>query len=351
MPSTPTPPPPPTSPAPPPPSQSAAGRAPLRSALKQSSSTPAPPEGSQPPPPAPSPSGSDDSAATTPHNHLHAEAHARHRVRAARAALEFRRDNAEYFSTARTLGPQVFTDPVPLALNALVVLFAGNVVLFAPPTWSVSNLCPAEPALWYFLFGHVVASYLLLALLGWFTLRPQVVSHVRWPFVLLLAWCAGLAVWTFFGIGTVTTAIDKGCLRDAPVLLGLSLAQLAVPTFLAAAMLLKWFAKGIWRGAKASWRFCCGRQAWWRANRNVKDAADEEQEELEREKKAEEAEAAAAEEEEAAAVADAAKKKHHQHMQQQQHKQHSPKTQLQRGKGKLEGLETTGGGSVKGVLK
>lgn len=153
----------------------------------------------------------------------------------------------------------------------------------------------------------------------------------------------------------MTTALDKGCLNDAPLLLGLSLAQLAVPTFLAAAMLLKWFAKGIWRGAKGTWRFCCGRQAWWRSNRNLKDAADEEQEELDREKEAEEQEAAADEEEEAEAAAAAAKQKH-QHKQQQQQKQHHHHQHHHHhgqhsnaGSTQQQGLEK--GGSVKGVLK
>jgi hypothetical protein len=138
-------------------------------------------------------------------------------VDAAKRLLEFRRDNAAYFDAARALGPQVFTDTVPSLLNSLFVVLAGNAVVHAP---AIGGQCPDAPALAVYAQGLVVAAYILLGVLGWYALRPLVTAHIRWPFLLVVAWCGGLAAWTFVGIGAVTDAVNQGCVAKAPVLFG-----------------------------------------------------------------------------------------------------------------------------------
>ncbi len=151
----------------------------------------------------------------------------------------------------------MFTDTVPLVLNALAVMVVGNITVHTTP----SSACAGAPTLFAFVHGLVVASYVLPAILAAAALRHQVTAHIRWPFLLLLAWMGGAGAWSFVGLGAVAAAYGEGCAATAPALFVFALLQLLLIPLLAAAVLLKWFSSALLRTARATLACCCGKRA------------------------------------------------------------------------------------------
>jgi hypothetical protein len=99
-----------------------------------------------------------------------------------------------YFDAARWMGPRVYTDTLPLAANALLVVVAASALVFAPDTAA----CDA-PLLLY-LRGQLALSYCLLAFLAAAVMWPSATLRVTSLYRLLQLWCAGSVLWGTLGV-------------------------------------------------------------------------------------------------------------------------------------------------------
>jgi len=206
-----------------------------------------------------------------------------------RRLLEYRQENTRYFDYARILGPQVFTDTVPLLFNCLLIIIFGNIIIYAPsigleiPTPTsislvasastykyndVPGACGTVPTLRIYVQGLIVAAYLLCSILGWFALRTQVTTNIRWPFLFVVVWCGGIAAWTFFGIGAVTKAAEEDCMNTSKFLFGFAVTELVLCPLLAGAIIIKWFATAIYRNIIAFIYWCQRTLRKWKEKRS-----------------------------------------------------------------------------------
>jgi hypothetical protein len=151
-----------------------------------------------------------------------------------RFVLKYRAEAAGYYDLARELGPQVFIDTFPSALNSLVVVFLGSVLLQDPGTKTpaVGLPCDTDASIIRYLTGVLVSSYLLLACLAFFLFRRQVSTHIRWPFLAVLAWMVAVCLWAAIIGYPAVIAGATGCYAIAPWLYVFAAVQLvAGPLF------------------------------------------------------------------------------------------------------------------------
>ena len=127
-----------------------------------------------------------------------------------RATLLARRDALAYYDTARALGPQVFVDVVPSALNAIACITVGLVLKARDGVTLVGgadHVCPAA--------AHDYAMLLFfsqLALVGyltWVTVGPgRGGANISVPWLALVCWYAGVAaIGVFFGLPAVFSVV------------------------------------------------------------------------------------------------------------------------------------------------
>ena len=140
-----------------------------------------------------------------------AEAEARATVRLGRrGALIARRDNLGYFDTARALGPQVFIDTIPVVINAVFVTSVGLALKsFDGITFigGSDHVCPA--AIHFFSAILIVANFFLLGVFAYFGFGGGRRSpSITLPWMILIAWLAGVAFWCFVGLGSVVGTIS-----------------------------------------------------------------------------------------------------------------------------------------------
>lgn len=212
------------------------------------------------------------------------------RIDRVRRLLDYRQENSRYFDTARRLGPQVFTDTVPLLFNSLLIIIFGNIVVNNPsigmpkPSSSTSTslvassstfeyndvpgACGTVPTLRIYVQGLIIAAYIFCGIMGWYTLRTQVTTHIRWPFLLISLWCGGIGAWTFFGIGAVTQGVLADCIRTSPFLFGLAVTELVLCPLLAGSIILKWFASAMWLNTVAFIAWCQKSFRRWQEKRS-----------------------------------------------------------------------------------
>lgn len=140
-----------------------------------------------------------------------AEADARATVRLGkRGALIARRDTLGYFDTARALGPQVFIDTVPVVINAVFVTTVGLALKSSDGITFIGgadHVCPA--AIHFFSAILIVANFFLLGVFAYFGFGGGMrTPSITLPWMILIAWLAGVAFWCFVGLGSVVGAIS-----------------------------------------------------------------------------------------------------------------------------------------------
>lgn len=211
------------------------------------------------PPTSPRSTGSAGSAsrswfASADPEELRARAEHAERVRAAaaaqrveRAALIARRDVLAYFDTLLLLGPFVYIDTVPPAMNAVLTVTVGSIALFMDGGGTLADSGGAcGGTLHFFVLALIAASFALLGLLSYVIMGYRVSIDINMPFQALVGIVSALGViWFFFGLPVflvwvvqlVTAAgAMPPCFRLQPLLFGAqpgrARARAAAPLFL-----------------------------------------------------------------------------------------------------------------------
>lgn len=184
---------------------------------------------------------------------------------------------------------QLFLGTIPAVINALFVVFAGNIIVEDPFFRTDKGLKACyDPGLIPHVYGVIAQAYGLLGLLALFLLGKQVrartrhvsvrrvlgslashasmphplqvVTRIQVPVLLLIMLFAFSAGWVFVGVAAALAGRDT-CAREAPVLYTFSIAQSVLTPLLAVVWILRYgFSSIVWGLLRA--RASCVRLCW-----------------------------------------------------------------------------------------
>lgn len=125
--------------------------------------------------------------------------------------------------------------------NALLIVVLGSI----STEMAASKACSSGGAVVAYVQGLLFAAYALLLLMAFIALSSRVTLNVRWPYLALLGYFGFQAVWTFVGVGALSSATE--CFATAPLLTSFALCELVLTPILTAAVVVKWFAATLLR--------------------------------------------------------------------------------------------------------